>query len=131
MAALMGKDGSISIGANVVGYMDTWSLNANVGNADITAYGDPVRNYAYTIKEWSGSCAGTLALADAQQITLLAQASTAAFATVALRFNVTTGPTYWGGTAYVKGYNVGSDVGNKVSLSFNFQGTGNLTLTTS
>jgi hypothetical protein len=128
MAAIVGKDGSVSIGANVIGYIDSYTLNAGVGNAEVTAFGDPMRNYAYTIKEWSGSAAGTLSMADAQQISLLAQCSTATMATVALRFNTTT-PQYWGGTAYVKSYSAASRVADKVSVSFTFQGTGNLTFT--
>jgi hypothetical protein len=131
MAALMGKDGFISIAASVVGTIDTWSLNASVGTAEITAYGDPARNYEETIKEWSGTLSGTLNIADAQQLTLLQQASTAAFATVGLRFNVTTGGSYWAGSAYMKGYSANSKVADKVSISFPFQGTGNLAYTSS
>jgi hypothetical protein len=128
MAAIMGKDGSVSIAAAVVGSIDSYTLNIGVGSADVTAFGDAMRNNVTTIKEWSGSLSGTLNLADAQQITLLGQASTAAFATVGLRFNTTT-PQYWGGTAYIKSYNAGSRVADKVSVSFSFQGTGNLTFT--
>lgn len=134
MGAMMGKDGFVSIGASVVGQIDSWSVNAGIGNPEITSYGDPARNYGYSIKEWSGSFSGTLGLADAQQITLLTNATTAANTTaaaVALRLNVTTGGSYWGGYAYVTGYTAGSRVGDKVSISFPFQGTGNLAYTSS
>ncbi len=128
MGAIMGKDGSVSIAAAVVGYIDSWSITAGIGNAEVTSFGDPVRSYNYGIKEWSGSFSGTFDPGDAQQITLMAQATTAAFATVALRFN-TTSPGYWGGTAYIKGYSPASRVGDKVSVTYSFQGTGNLAWT--
>jgi predicted secreted protein len=129
MAALMGKDGLISIGANTIGYIDSWSLTAGLGSAEITQYGDPMRNYQTTIKEWSGSLSGTLSLSDAQQISLLQQASTAALASVSLKFVTAVGS--WAGSAYVKGYTVNSKVSDKVSVSFPFQGTGALAYTSS
>jgi hypothetical protein len=129
MAALMGKDGFISIGANSIGYIDTWNVTAAIGSAEVTAYGDPIRNYAYGIKEWSGNLSGTLSLSDAQQVTVLAQASTATLATVALRMNATTGGSYWGGNAYIKSATITSKVDDKVSVSVAFQGTGNLAYT--
>jgi hypothetical protein len=132
MAAEMGKDGSIAIGANVIGLIDSWSLTASIGNSEITQYGDPMRNYQTTIKEWSGQASGTLSLADAQQISLLANATTAANTTaaaVALQFVTAVG--HWGGYAYVKGYTANSKVTDKVSISFPFQGTGNLAYTSS
>jgi hypothetical protein len=134
MAALMGKDGGFVVGTTgFTGAIDSWSLNIGIGNAEISAYGDPARNFGYTIKEWSGNAAGTLNRSDTQQNDLLAQATTATPATVALRLCGTTvfSSGYWGGTAYIKGYNAGSDVAGKVSVTFDFQGTGNLAYSTS
>lgn len=132
MAALMGKDGTVKIGANTVGYIDSWNINADAGSAEVTAYGDKDRQYIYTLKGWSGTLSGTLDMADAQQLTLADQFDSAhALAVAALRFYTTTGvTTYWSGNAYMTGLTVNSAVGDKVSVSINFQGDGNLSYTT-
>lgn len=132
MAALMGKDGTVKIGANTVGFIDTWNINADAGSAEVTAYGDKDRQYIYTLKGWSGTLSGTLDMADAQQLTLADQFDSAhTLAVAALRFYTTTGvTTYWYGNAYMTGITVNSAVGDKVSVSINFQGDGNLSYTT-
>src|SRR5271157_3845739 len=117
MSALMGKDGSFALAGGIVGYIDAWALKATIGAAEITQYGDPARNYANTIKEWSGTLSGTLSRADANQLTLLNQAEGAVLAGTTVKLCTTTSlSTYWGGTAWIKGYNAGSDVTNKVSV---------------
>jgi predicted secreted protein len=133
MAALIGKDGSLRIGTNVIGAIDTWSLNLSQGSAEITALSteaNTFRNYVQTIKEWSGSASGTLDLADSQQLTVEQSATTGTFAVAALRF-YTTLAAYWAGNAYITGITVNSRVDDKVSLSFNFQGTGAIAYTSS
>jgi len=132
MAALMGKDGSLKIGANTVGYLDSWALNPDIGTAEVSAYGDKDRQYIYTIKGWSGTASGTLDLADAQQLTLTDQFDSAhTLAVAALRFYTSTGAfPYWGGNAWMTGMTVNSSIGDKVSVSFNFTGDGNLSYTT-
>jgi hypothetical protein len=132
MAALMGKDGSMKIGAATVGVIDSWTLNPQTNTAEVTAYGDKDRQYVYTIKQWSGTASGTLDLADAQQLTLADQFdSVHTLAVAALRFYTTTGvTTYWSGNAYMQGLTVNSAVADKVSVSFNFTGDGNLSYTT-
>ncbi|MFA5376865.1 MAG: hypothetical protein WC455_14035 [Dehalococcoidia bacterium] len=131
MAAIVGKDGSIRIGANVIGYIDTWSLSPVNGTAEITAFGESARQYTYTLKDWTCNASGSLDKTDAQQITLSQQTEAATLAVVALRLCVSaTGNSYWGGNAYVKSMAVNSSVGDKVSITFDFQGTGNLTFTT-
>jgi hypothetical protein len=132
MAALMGKDGSVKIGAATVGYLDSWTLNPDVGTAEVSAYGDKDRQYVYTVKGWAGTASGTLDMADAQQLTLADQFDSAhTLAVAALRFYTSTGSfPYWGGNAYMTGMTVNSAVGDKVSVSFNFTGTGDLSYTT-
>jgi len=132
MSALMGKDGSIRIGATAIGSMDTWTLNPSVGSAEVTAYGNTDRQYAYSIKDWSGSAAGTLDLANAGQLSMQDQFDSAhALANVALRFYTSTEvTTYWYGNAILTDMSVRSQVADKVSVSFTFVGNGNLSYTT-
>lgn len=132
MSALMGKDGLIKIGAATIGNMDTWTLNPSVGTAEITAYGNTDRQYAYTIKDWAGTAGGTLDMADAQQLSMADQFDSAhTLASLALRFYTSTGvTTYWSGNAYLSDFSVRSQVADKVSVSFSFVGTGNLSYTT-
>lgn len=131
MAAIMGKDGSFRVGANVVGSIDAFTLDMNIGSAEVTQMStetNTFRNYIQTIKDWSGTASGTLDLADAQQLALEGVATTAALASSTMRF-YTGGASYWAGTALLTGMTVNSQVADKVSVSFAFQGTSALAYT--
>lgn len=131
MAAIMGKDGSFRVGAVVTGSIDSYTLNMNIGSAEITqmsSEANTFRNYAQTIKDWSGTASGTLDLADANQLALEGIATTGTLASSTMRF-YTSLTSYWAGTAFLTGMTVNSQVGDKVSVSFNFQGTSALAYT--
>lgn len=131
MAARMGKDGFISLAGSTVaaGYIDSWSLSPEIGTAEITAYGNTSRAYMSTIRGWSVTCAGTLDRADAGQLAVLQKfESTAASTSFAVRLYDST--SYWLGSVLVTSAQIGSAVGDKVSVSFNLQGTGDLSYIT-
>ena len=131
MAARMGKDGFISIAGTTVAatYVDSWSINPSIGTADVTAYGDSARAFISTLREWTVTCGGTLDRADAQQLDVLNNfESTATSTSFTLRLYDST--AYWLGTALVMSANINSSVADKVSFTFNFQGTGALSYIT-
>jgi len=131
MAAAMGKDGFISIDGTTTkpAYIDSWSLNPAIGTAEVTAYGDSAKAFISTIREWTVTCGGTLDKSDAKQDAALDQfASTASSTSWTLRLYDST--SYWTGSAYLTGATINSQVGDKVSVTYNFQGTGDLSYIT-
>jgi len=132
MAATMGKDGFISVDGTTGSplYIDTWSLSAGIGTAEVTAYGDSAKGFVSTLREWSVTCGGTLDRADTTgQVTILDNfESTASSTTVSLWLYDST--SHWEGVGFPTGVTVNSAVGDKVSVTFNFQGSSNLSYVT-
>lgn len=133
MSLYMGKDGSIRIGTNIIGNIDKWDLSIKQTHPDITQYGDTngMRAFGDAIFEWSGTASGTLDLGDAQQVTLANNFQTTNIPTsVALQL-YWNASSYWFGSAYITDMVPASKVGDKVAVSFTFQGTDILSATTS
>lgn len=128
MAAYMGKDGEVSIAGETVAYMDTWTLNANIGTAEITDYEDDTKTFDSTLKEWTCTFAGTLDRSDTDQADLMDQFEDGTLADVAIRLE-TSAATYWGGNVRLTSMTVNSQVADKVSISWNAQGNGALSYT--
>lgn len=125
MAAYRGADGSVTIGGAAVAYVDSWSLSPEIGTAEITAFGNSSRAYASTLRGWSGSFSATLDRSDTDQADLLDQFEDGTLADIGLRLQ-TSAATYWGGNVRLTGMQINSAVADKVSVSWNFVGNGNL-----
>jgi len=133
MAAAMGKDGYVTIGGvtSAAQYVDSWSISPAIGTADVTYYGLSSREFVSTLREWTATVSGTLDLsADGQVYVMDDFYSTASSTSFTLRlYDRTT--CYWSGSVFITGAQVNSQVGDKVNFTYNFQGTGNLSYTTS
>jgi hypothetical protein len=130
MAAYMGKDGYVTAAGSTVAYIDSWSLNASVGTAEITGYGNSAKAYTHTIRDASVSFTGTMDRSDAEQATLMDQFEDATLADVAIRLYVLPA-TYWSGNVRLTGMTVNSAVGDKVSITWNGSINGALAYTSS
>jgi len=129
-----GKDGQFSIGSAVVAYMDSWSLTPAIGTAEVSAFGDNSKAFGQTLREWSGNSAGTLDRTDTDQADLMDQFENGTLADIAGRWYVQTATTetlYWLGNVKMTGMAVNSAVADKVSISFEYQGNGDLSWTCS
>jgi hypothetical protein len=130
MAAYVGRNGSLGMSASSSGlltYIDSWSLNASVGTADITAYGDSAKKYAHTIRDASLSFTATMDRSNTgfDDIMDIFDGSSSSLVEKTCRlYSATT--EYWAGQVLLTGMTVNSAVGDKVSLSFNAQVNGNL-----
>ena len=129
MAAMAGKDGKVTVGADTVGYMDSWSINPGIGTAEITAYGDSAKAFGSTLREWTVTFSGTLDRADVRQAALMDQFEDGSIADVAIRCYTSTTPNYWSGNVRLTSQTVNSQVGDKVSISWTAQGNGALSYT--
>ena len=141
MAARVGKDGFISFTASTSGgaaaystagalNIDTWSLNGEIGLSEVTAFGDQSRKYLPNIRGWTATAGGTLdnASTEQQNLNLLRQIASTELALseclVRMQENTT---TYWQGQALLTGISMNSAVGDKIGVTYNFQGTSAIT----
>lgn len=130
MAAKMGKDGFISIAGTTErpAYIDNWTLNAEIGTVEVTAFGESARSYVSTLRGWSVTCGGTLDKSDTDQDAVLDLiAATSSPSAVSLRLYDSS--SYWSGSGYLTSVSINSQVGDKVALTFNFLGSSNLSRT--
>ena len=133
MAAYVGRNGTISITASSSGnvsYVDSWSLTAGVGTADITAYGNTSKAFAHTIRDASATLTMTMDRTDTDQGTLFDQFEDGTLGAMAVRLYPAT-TEFWAGQALLTGMTVNSAVCDKVSVSMNVQFTGALSYWTS
>lgn len=131
MAAAMGKDGLVSADGSTsnITYIDTWSLTANIGTAEITAYNDDSKAFLSTIKEWTATISGTLDRSDAAQAAILSKFEGSSSST-SLSIRMYDSTKYWAGAGIPVTMTVNSQVADKVTVSVNFQGTGDLSYIT-
>ena len=130
MAATAGKDGYITVAGSTVAYTDTWALSPAIGTAEITAYQDTSKAYGSTLREWTATFSGTVDRTDVEQAALMDQFEDGVLADIAMRFYILPA-TYWSGNMRLTGSNINSAVGDKVSVTWNAIGNGNLSYTSS
>ena len=132
MAAKMGKDGFVSLAGSTVAtaYVDSWSLNAEVGTADVTGYGETAKSFIQTIRGFTVSCNMTLDRSDTGQDKIMQIfESTASSTGVSLRL-YDDSTSYWLGSVHPTGMAINSQIADKVSATLNFQGSSNLSYIT-
>lgn len=124
--ALAGKGGKVMIGINNVADIANWSLDIGANMLEDTALGDDWKTFLTGLKEWSASAEGSWVInTDTNGQTSL-QNSFLAGTSVTLNLHVDA-TNYYQGTAYISSLNVEDGVDDKVNVSFEFQGSGELT----
>ena len=58
MAALVGYNGAVKIGANTVALMDSWELSPTANVMDITSFGDSWKVKLSGLKDWTAKVSG-------------------------------------------------------------------------
>lgn len=125
MSVMRGCDGKLTVGSNDVTYIDSFSLNMNIGNAETSQMGSEWKEFIATTKDWSGSASGTLDYADAAQKKFLDDFLANGSAAAVGKFKVASDLTLQG-NVNLTNIGINATHGDKVSISFNFQGTGAL-----
>lgn len=126
MAVLAGKDGEVDLGSAKIGYIDNFSLSIEAGTSEASQLGDQWKQFIGTAKGWSGSFSGTFDYGDTQQKSIIDNLISAnASTSVTLKLKVSAALTLTG-TAWVSNASVGASHGDKITISFNFQGSGAL-----
>ena len=127
MAVMAGKDGEIKLGTNRIGYIDNFSINVNLGTAETSQIGEQWKEFIPTVSDWSGSASGTLDYADAAQKEIVDELLACTDQLFTGEFKVGPALTLTGSIIFSSASITGSH-GDKVAVSFNFQGSGSLSV---
>ena len=117
--AISGKAGQVDAASEVLG-IKSWTLDYAVDSLDVTDFDDAgVRAYIVGCSGWSGSFEGykdttPLPLAGASVTVKLYESQTAS--------------QFWTGSAYITGIHINTSHDGIVTYSYDFQGTGALTV---
>ena len=127
MATHTGSEGTIKIGADVVGELRSFSLESTAETIEDTSMGDTNRSYKVGLKTFTGTASVYFDETDAGQILLVAGAE--------ITLNVypegaTSGDTFYTGSAIVTGKTINSSFDGMVEAEISFQGSGALTEST-
>jgi predicted secreted protein len=125
--ALAGYAGSAKSGANAIN-ITGWTLDISVDMLESHSMGDAWKEFIAGLKEWSGSLEGDYAVPSDTNGQAAVQTAFFAGNTVSLSLYVDA-THYYSGTALISSMSVGAQVDDKISISFDFQGSGALTYT--
>jgi predicted secreted protein len=128
--AIKGYAGSVLVGASTVGNAKSWSLDISQETIDITDFSsDGWKESTAGLKSWSGSVVVIFDASGVAEGSL--QTSLTAGSTVSLSLQMGGGTGSYDkytGTATITGQAVTNDVNGIVEVTFNFEGTGAITI---
>ena len=126
MSVLAGKDGAVYLGANKIGYLDTYSLSIEQGTTETSKFDDQWKEFIGTAKGWSGSFSGTFDYADTDGQKAIIDDLIGNGGEVTLAFKTSMNLILIG-DAQISNASVGGSHGDKITISFNFQGSDGFT----
>lgn len=126
MEPIVGKEGSVVIGSNVVANIDNWSLDLSYDEIETTSFDSGgKKEFLAGLTEWSGSFEGGFTPGDTNgQKALLAAWANGTSVSLVLKASDTVS---FAGSAFIKP-SIEVPVGDKASFSCDFRGTGELTI---
>lgn len=126
MSVLAGKDGSVKRGSNKIGYIDNFSMSIEQGTSEVSEFEDQWKKYVGTSKGFSGSFSGTFDYGDTNGQKAIVDDLIGNGGEVDLQFKTSMGLVLVC-TAQISNGSINGSHGDKVAVSFNFQGTGAMT----
>ena len=126
--AVCGNSGEVLVSTHVVAEIGNWSLTIDRSPTAVPKYGTTTDYLLCTPYMWSGSFSGNWYYDDTVGQTALHTALTGG-TTVALHLSVD-GTDEYSGTAYITQISSTTPYDGIVSVSFNYQGSGALTMPT-
>lgn len=125
--AIAGKGGSVYIGANKVAEVVSWSLDLEGETIETTNLdSNGWRQFIQGLKGWSGSIEANWNVQGDVNGQKALQDAWLNGATVTLELRVNGTPNKYSGTAYITGLSIEAPVDDKLSATFEFQGSGAL-----
>lgn len=128
-----GKTARVEKNNVAVDFGDGWSIDFGVDMSDISRQGQNWKESLPGLANWSGSFSGQLVLGNTEQKALHDNLVTATPGTklTDMKFLINGSTEGWNGNVYVTGVQVSATIGDKVSVTVNFQGDGAPTLSDS
>ena len=123
---LAGKDGCIKKSGKKIGYIDNFSLIIEQGTSETSEFEDQWKTFIGTAKGFSGSFSGTFDYGDTYGQKAIVDELLDDGGEVSLDLKTNMGLVLVC-TAEVSNATIGGTHGDKISISFNFQGTGGFT----
>lgn len=122
MAKQLGKNGSVSVGINNVACVTSWSLTEEAETLETTCMdGSGAKSYIGSLTSFSGSISCNLESGDT-----LGQEALVVGGTVSVTLD--TGDISYSGDVVITSKNVEAATADLITVSFDFQGTGALTV---
>ena len=114
-----------------VSFAADWSINVKVDSAEYSSLGDAWKSFGAGLAEWSGAITCHFVAGNTEQKALMDNIVAAAPGTVLtdVKFVLDATANQFNGSIILTSMAVKVDKGAYVDMSFNFQGTGALTLT--
>lgn len=125
--AICGENGAVFVGTHQVAEIGSWDLTISKNVVDVPKFGGSRDKIVCGPYEWSGSFAGSWYLGDTLGQVVLENAVKAG-TTVTLKLQVASGKFYTG-SAYINQESVSVPHDGLASITFNYVGSGDLTLT--
>lgn len=123
MSVLAGKDGAIKVGSSKIGYIDNYNLSIEQGTSETSSFEEQWKTFIGTAKGFSGSFSGTFDYGDTDGQKAIIDGLLGAGGTVSLEFKTSMGLVL-ACSAEISNGTVGGSHGDKITISFNFQGNG-------
>lgn len=132
MAAVAGKGGTVTYAGGNVATLKEWSLDISPDIHDVTSFTTAApawKDVIAGLNGWTGSLSGTFDAASTGQNTLITNSITPVEAAIILEKDQVNGGKY-SGQSLISGASVGTAIDGLVDMSWDIQGTGALTYTT-
>ena len=130
--AIQGYNGSVTVAGNAsaMGNAKAWSLDISQETVDTTNFGSSGwKESTSTLNSWSGSITAIFDASGADEIDLQTALTGGASINLDLQLGDGTGTVdKYSGSAYVTSQSITNDVNGIVEATFNFEGTGALTI---
>lgn len=126
-----GKTARVEKNSQLVSFTAGWEITAEIDMADISSQGDSWKTALPGMAGWSGKIDCHLDPSNTEQKALLDNliAATPGTKLTDMNFNLEDTGDYLSGNIYLTSIPIATSVGAVVSVSFNFQGDGALSLT--
>ena len=128
--AIKGYDGSVTVAAGAMGNAKAWSLDISQETVDITDFGSAGwKESVSTLNSWSGSITAIFDASGTAEGALQTGLIAGSVVALALQMGDGTGSyDVYTGNANITSQGVSNDVNGIVEVTFNFEGTGALTI---
>ena len=128
--AIKGYDGSVTVAAGAMGNAKAWSLDISQETVDTTDFGSAGwKESVSTLNSWSGSITAIFDASGTAEGALQTSLTAGSVVALALQMGDGTGSyDVYTGNANITSQSVSNDVNGIVEVTFNFEGTGALTI---